>query len=654
MVKRVTPEMAMENIREANRRGQSEWAKEAFENFLMYNGYQWPDSDLEKMASEKRPTVVFNRAAPLIDAIIGDEIAGRKEVKFLPRTTKDSTIPDVMKSIATWVRNTSAQEASEIDATKDMLITGLGVTSTRMNYEDTEQGQLEVERVNPLDTRYDPNASAKNLTDRQWDARYKIMTKEEVEDSFPDATLEFSNETEYNVDLRNKEVGRNPATYAMKSQKKKQKGKKGFTVWDYQYKASERFYKVENPFLGMELYEDLLPDLIDTFGEQVKTPQMNLSPDGYEVLKKITKGLQIEMPQAAKMIKKTVKKLIFIEDSLEILYDGDNAVNRFTRTFMTGKRDEKDNTWYGIMRPIKDPQLYANKLFSTILYTYMTNSKGGVIIEGSNIPDMAEFRREWAKPDGIIRVSELDKIKERSKGDVSPAAAEIMKYSIQAISEASGMSTERVATEQRNRSNALANTRIKQSQAIQGEYIDSISTYRVEWGKLLVQFTKDYLSQEDRLIRVTDEDGEKFINMLKDPLADDYDVVIEEGALSLNQKIETWEILGQMFAGQPLPPPLFRYSPLPKSISEEVIQYLTQKGQPSPEQQQLIMAQTEEVKADTAKSYALAENSKARTAKVAEEVEEKRTQNAMDKLSLILQGVTASGQENNVEQAVGF
>lgn len=652
MVKRVSPEDAMENIKEAGRRGQTEWGKEAFENLLMYNGYQWPDTDMERMAAEKRPTVVFNRAAPLIDAIVGDELANRKEVKFYPRTSADSTIPDVMNGIAKWVRNTTAQERAEVDATKDMLITGIGVTSTRMDYEETELGQLEIERVNPLDTRYDPDATAKNLTDRNWDARYKIMTIEEVREKFPDADLDESVESEYNIDLSNQEVGRRPVTYSMKNSKKRQKGKKGLVVWDYQYKSSERYYKVDNPFISMEMFQELLPDLVEKFGEQASSPQMNLSPDGFKVLEKITKGLQLGAPKYARMTKKVIKKLIFIEDTLEILYEGDNAVNRFTRTFMTGKRDEKDGTWYGIMRSIKDPQLYANKLFSTILYTYMTNSKGGVIVEGSNIPDMAEFRREWAKPDGIIRVNEMDKIKERSKGDVSSAAAEIMKYSIQAISETSGMNPERVATEQRNRSNALANTRIKQSQVIQAEYLDAVATYRIEWGKLLVQFTKEYLCQEDRLVRITDEDGESFINLLKDPLADDYDVIIEEGALTLSQKMETWEILGQIFAGQPLPPPLFKHLPLPKSISEEVVQYLTQKDQPSPEQQQLVLAQTEEVKADTAKAYALAENSKARTAKVAAEVEEKQTKNAVDKLSLAIHGIPSP--ESNINQSVGF
>lgn len=630
MAKKITPEAAMKLIRDAENRGYSEWVKEARENYELYNGYHWNEKDMQIMRHEKRPTIAFNEAATLIDAFVGSEIQNRKEIKYYPRQDQNFAESDVMQSISMWVRQSSNQERAEIDAEKDNIITGIGCTETRMDYSDSELGDLDISRVCPLDLRWDIDARAKNLTDRKWDAKFKILTREEILDIWPDAELDETGAGVYpQTDLPTQ--GHIPITYNH-GNSEVGRGKKGFKVWDFQYFLNEPYYKMDNPFMQEpEMFQLVLPDLMEKIGPEVQSQVMNLSEDGFNAIKKLVKQLKLQMPEYARLTKKVYYKMFFIDTTGEILQDGDNAIDGFTRQFITGKRDEKDGTWYGLMRPLKDPQLYLNKILSSVLYTYMANSKGGVFVRDDAIVDFEEFKAQYANPAGIMRLTDLDGVREKDKADIGSAAPQLIQLLMTSIPKLGGMNSEMLAAQTGDRTNALVQTRIQQSLTMVAEFIDSMTAYRINWGKMLIQFTKNYLCQEERIMRLNTEEGMEFINLMQDPLADDYDVIAEEGPISMNQRIEIWQVLSQAFQGQPLPPPLLKFLPVPKPVIAETIQYMQQMSQ-NPAQEAQQQADVELTKAETQKSLALAGNTQARTAKVMADTEKTVTDNEINKV----------------------
>lgn len=630
MAKKITPEAAMKLIRDAENRGYSEWVKEARENYELYNGYHWNEKDMQIMRHEKRPTIAFNEAATLIDAFVGSEIQNRKEIKYYPRQDQNFAESDVMQSISMWVRQSSNQERAEIDAEKDNIITGIGCTETRMDYSDSELGDLDISRVCPLDLRWDIDARAKNLADRKWDAKFKILTREEILDIWPDAELDETGAGVYpQTDLPTQ--GHIPITYNH-GNSEVGRGKKGFKVWDFQYFLNEPYYKMDNPFMQEpEMFQLVLPDLMEKIGPEVQSQVMNLSEDGFNAIKKLVKQLKLQMPEYARLTKKVYYKMFFIDTTGEILQDGDNAIDGFTRQFITGKRDEKDGTWYGLMRPLKDPQLYLNKILSSVLYTYMANSKGGVFVRDDAIVDFEEFKAQYANPAGIMRLTDLDGVREKDKADIGSAAPQLIQLLMTSIPKLGGMNPEMLAAQTGDRTNALVQTRIQQSLTMVAEFIDSMTAYRINWGKMLIQFTKNYLCQEERIMRLNTEEGMEFINLMQDPLADDYDVIAEEGPISMNQRIEIWQVLSQAFQGQPLPPPLLKFLPVPKPVIAETIQYMQQMSQ-NPAQEAQQQADVELTKAETQKSLALAGNTQARTAKVMADTEKTVTDNEINKV----------------------
>lgn len=613
-MKKITLAKAKSNIEDADRMGQANWREEAYESQKMYNGYQWPDSDSERMRKEGRPNVTFNRIAPLVDAMIGLELANRKEIKYYPRRIANTMESDIMNSISTWIRQESGQEIAEVDAERDMFITGIGCTDTRMSYEDSELGDLNEERVSPMDVRWDMHARKRNLLDAKWVARYKRMDMDEIAETWPDAKLDGL--VDGDISEERKEVGRSPQTYNKTKESAKLDDRP--KVWQYQYYCLEPYWKVENPFLkgDPEFFQFILADLLPVFGEQIQQKQLTLTEDGYKKLKLMAKDLGIKDYAASRFNKKVYYRLIFV-GNVELHHDLNPVQGHFTQKFITGKRDETDGCWYGVIRSVKDPQLWANKFLSTLLYIYMHNSKGGVFVESDAVPNPEEFRKNYSKPGTAIIVNPgaiaNGKIKDRSPAPLDSAAAQIMQIAVDAIPATSGINPAIIAMSSQNRSNALEETRIKQSATLLMDYFESMTQYRKSKGPMYVQFTKDYLCQEERLIRISDDSSgaPKFMQLMQDALADDYDVIAEEGALTINQKAETWTILGQLFQGQGIPIPLWKYAPIPASIANEIMQYLDQQQQGQQQmQQQQVQGEQMEMQAKAQKDTALAEKAR--------------------------------------------
>src|SRR5690606_20944656 len=74
----------------ADREHTKDWRKCAKEDFEFLAGEQWTHAEKEKLKSELRPIITFNRTNPIIQAVSGMEISNRKEVKYFPREMGDA------------------------------------------------------------------------------------------------------------------------------------------------------------------------------------------------------------------------------------------------------------------------------------------------------------------------------------------------------------------------------------------------------------------------------------------------------------------------------------------------------------------------------------------------------------------------------------
>jgi hypothetical protein len=167
----------------------SDWYDSTRTCFEFYENKQWDEDDVAKLQKEGRVAPVFNRVAATVNAICGQEVSNRQEVRFLPRRVGPVSAADPMNDAVKWARDICNAEDEDSDAFKDMVICGMGWTCTEMDYEANPEGEPKVTRRDPMLMRWDPAARRKNLADRKWTQADYWMTKADIEGRWPDADV---------------------------------------------------------------------------------------------------------------------------------------------------------------------------------------------------------------------------------------------------------------------------------------------------------------------------------------------------------------------------------------------------------------------------------------------------------------------------------
>jgi hypothetical protein len=203
---------------------------------------------------------------------------------------------------------------------------------------------------------------------------------------------------------------------------------------------------------------------------------------------------------------------------------------------------------------------------------------------------------------------------------------------------------------QREQAGVLEAQRKKSGYAILAVFFDSLRRYRKIQGRVLLDFINRYVS-DGRLIRIQGQNGtQQYIPLMRQPGAAKFDVVVDEAPMNADQKQMVWGMLVQMMPilkdapiGMDVWAKLVEYSPLPSSLSQEIIQGLSQ--QESPEQQQAQQAEqqleqarkTQEVRkisADASYSEARAAKAGADTQKTSVETQREATEAARERAML--------------------
>src|ERR1017187_9275959 len=152
-----------------------EWRGMAEEWFNFRAGEQWTAEDRALLNSQQRPHIVFNRVLTILKAVAGMEINGRHETTFLPRGTQDTAVNEVLSSASKWMADECDGEDEESQAFDDCCTCGIGVTESRMSYEDDPAGLYIEDCIDPREMYWDRTASKKNLSNARRLSRVRRM-----------------------------------------------------------------------------------------------------------------------------------------------------------------------------------------------------------------------------------------------------------------------------------------------------------------------------------------------------------------------------------------------------------------------------------------------------------------------------------------------
>lgn len=622
----------------------NEWRKEAREDWDFYNNRQWSDTDLKAMAAKKRPPLVLNRIAPLVNAVVGSEINNRREVRYFPREAGDAVQNEVLTAAGEWFRDECGAEDQESDAWKGTVVAGMGWTDTRLDFTSNQDGDPLVEEIDAMEMVWDYCSTKPNLQDAQRIFRVRELPYEEA--------VELTGE---------KDRAKLNAAWAKDSTSANDPHDQDASdQYDGTQSAGDEgnYYKkfciVEARWLEKEVYYR---------GPDLEKPGEVREYDAkqYEAANKLFREQQGKDFPAVKQTRKVVRRAFLGSDILGKPDEPMVPAGMFGWECITGYKDKNKNHWYGIVRVAKDPARWSNKFFSQVQFLLNSQAKGGVLAERGAFENDRQAEQSWAKADEITWVNpgslsgDKPKIMPKSPAQFPAGFFTLFQEMKESVNDVTGLSMEFLGTREVDQAGVLEYQRKQSSLNLLAELFNSLRRYRKRQGKTMLYLIQEHLA-DGRLIRIVGDDLAQYVPLMKAegiakakqeamqqapqqimqfvqqgmppeqakqqvmgaiqakfakmrPVDGDYDIIVDDSPTSPNEKDRTWQILMQMLPmlknliTPEIAIELLGLSPLPASLVEKLKKKAAEAAQkpkpPTPEEQQL-MASREEHQMDMA------------------------------------------------------
>ncbi len=563
----------------------NKWREHAREDFRFYNGDQWNEADLAALKEQRRPVMTFNRIAPLVNAVVGSERNNKREVQFIPRQVGKALPSELLTGAAEWFRDMAHAEYADSDAFQDAVICGMGWTDTRLDYENSFDGEPVITRLDPLKMVWDSAAVQPNLTDaqRMWYVDRKPL--EVAKQMFPK-----SHWTELSADWARDGVAyegihhNDLEAYNDEKGIDVENGRRMVTLVECRWFESERYYKAPDLSTG---------ELRDYSEEEFKQ-------------------LQCMMPdiQGAAFNKKVVRRAFLGRKLLESPDQPLVPAGQLGWECITGYFDKIERQFYGVVRPTKDPQRWANKYFSQVMYILNSQSKGGIMAESGAFKDEREAAKSLSRSDSItwVKPNALagGKIQPKPVAQFPQGFFQLFNEAKEAINQVTGLSPEFIGTREVTQAGILEAQRRQSSLNLLACLFDGLRLYRKRQGKIILHLIQNYLS-DGRLVRISGEENAQYIPLTREEVTSvEYDIVVDDAPTSPNEKERTFGIITQLLPllQNAITPDimldLLRYSPLPASLLNRVSekfqqQQMAQQQQMDPEQEMKLQEKQQDL-----------------------------------------------------------
>jgi len=557
-----------------------EWRLEARQCYDFVSGQQWTEEDAAEMKLKQRPIVTFNRVGSVVDSVSGLEVSNRQEVKYFPRQVGASGVNDLLTAAAKWVRDECNAEDEESDSFNDQIVSGMGWTETRLDYDEDPNGRLVIQRVDPLEMFWDAGSRRRNLVDARHVFRVKEIAIEDAEQMFPGEEIEDISvqwATDMDAEAKQPHDAQQAPFYRNDQSPDVDKRTTKIRVVEAQWWELEKAFRVVDPQSGQ----------IQVVSEE---DHAKLKGRVDQLNKQLGK---IAIPLISAPMKRRKYWRAFLGSKLLKKWDGP-AEGGFTYKCMTGKRDRNHSTWYGLVRAMIDPQKWANKWLAQVMFIINTNAKGGILAESDAFDNPQEAMENWSDPSAVTLVTpgalQNEKIKEKQAIQYPEGIDRLMQFAISSIRDVSGVNLELLGMAAQDQPGVLEHQRKQAAMSILAGMFDSLRHYRKDQGKLMLWYITNFLA-DGRLIKIGGPSNAQYIPLIHQSDTTEYDVIVDDTPNSPNQKDQVWLMLVQMMpmlTRMQLPPQLllklFEYSPFPASLVADINTAVQQQSQQQPQQ----------------------------------------------------------------------
>lgn len=142
-----------------------DWAEKAKECVNFYEGRQWTEEDLRKLAEEKRPSFTFNKIGSLVRLVLGYYTNNRTDLKFLPAHDGSGhlNVAEALGEIAKQIATNNNKQYTDTTVFMDGMLTGRGFYDVRLDFSKNILGEQRVRDKCPFSIGLDPDGSDYDL-----------------------------------------------------------------------------------------------------------------------------------------------------------------------------------------------------------------------------------------------------------------------------------------------------------------------------------------------------------------------------------------------------------------------------------------------------------------------------------------------------------
>lgn len=459
------------------------------------DGDQWTEEEIQTLKDRNQAPLVFNKVKPALAWITGTEKRTRVDCKVVPRGKEDGKGAEGKTKLMKYVHDANRQGSVWSRAFDDAASAGVGWVEEGTNSHPLEE-PLMVRYENWRNVHYDHLSTEPDMSDARYLFRSKSIDLDVAELLFPDAKHDLGAAAEDQAlltgmdddDIRTS--GEHRTSYID-------------DIPNGDFNRRQRVRLVECWYKQ--------PELVEILGGNGPWRGCWYNNQDEVLVWAVENG---QAPIVGKRMMMVMRKMIFTapsgmasDRSFEgtLLLDGPSPLwhNKFPLTPVWGYRKKRDNSPYGAVRNLRDPQTDLNKCRSKAQFILASNQ---VIMDEGAVDDVDELAEEVARPDSVI-VKKQGKALTISQDKVLAGEyVQLMSQDAQYISEVSGVTDELMG----HKTNAVSGTAIQKRQE-QGslttlDLFDNLRLARQVSGEKQLCLIEQYYDQE-KTFRLTNERG---------------------------------------------------------------------------------------------------------------------------------------------------
>lgn len=575
------------------------WEPDARMDFRFYGIDQWPDEDKEIMGD--RPALTFDRTRTVIDSVSGTEKVSRYEPRFAPRDPglrdQDIMFSEPASKVYKWIRQRADAEQAESAMFQSTVICGVGCTSTEMEYDEDPEGKIVIYRVPIFQMLWDPHSVQPNMKDGRYVIRDRWVDEDEIQSLFGEDSIskvkelagrsnQKSAKTLNLSDALGKTLDDARATSYLSRRGLRfyDAGSKKIRLWECQ--------RYDKKYVNKIVVDENIAQVLGEQGQEIlveKKDTQEFMESLREINETVTQTLGIA-PESPVIIENfPVRRYMkSYHAGNEMIKQKEMPEKRFTYQFTTcfeSWDDDQDHRYFfGLMKPMRDPQRYANKFFSQAVYLWASDPKGALLYEDGFFESEETAKKNYASAKGMIRVkrgtlsgSKGTEPYRQLQSTMSFRGSELLlQHAINSIPEAAGVNKEYfgggASDLRRTAASSIESIREANLATISGPFA-SLRAYRKSHALLALSMIRSYMPKS-QISKVLDGDDAAMSEIFSTTdLERQYDISVEEVPVSPSKQMEVFRTFMEtnfipqlMEAGVPVPPSVAKFFPVPSDV----------------------------------------------------------------------------------------